>query len=106
MKYLAIILLVFAGASQASERHEHHVTNNYTTNTTSGTALGLAAANCNFDWATMRTQACVSGGYFDNQSAGNIGVGKRFTKDGPLFNGTLGVENDEIGVGVGINWRL
>jgi len=66
--------------------------------------LSLAASQHVFDISTYKTQVSIAAGRFRNQEALSVGVGKRF--DGIMFNGSVGIESDDIGFGAAVNFRF
>jgi len=93
--------------------HHNHESTTVTNNTvvtkqvdTSGVALSIAAAQHQFDWGTYKLQGAVGFGGYDNSNAISLGVGKRLGKDRMLLNGSVGIENNKLGYGAGMNWRF
>ena len=74
-----------------------------TSTDTTGVASAIAAGQCQFDW-THSWQGCAALGNFDSNSAAAFGLGKRYNK--VLFNGTVSLEEGEVGVGASVNWKF
>ena len=68
-----------------------------------GVASAIAAGQCQFDW-THSWQGCAAFGTFDSNSAAAFGLGKRY--DEILFNGTVSIEEGELGIGASANWKF
>ena len=68
-----------------------------------GVASAIAAGQCQFDW-THSWQGCAALGAFDGNGAAAFGLGKRY--DETLFNGTVSIEEGELGVGASVNWKF
>lgn len=68
-----------------------------------GVASAIAAGQCQFDW-THSWQGCAAVGFYDDNSAAAFGLGKRY--DEILFNGTVSIEEGELGVGASMNWKF
>ncbi len=120
MKLLLILLLAFAGSAFADKKHhDHHsevinitevteVTNitevtHIVQSDTEGVASAIAAGQCQFDW-THSWQGCAAVGSYDGNSAAAFGLGKRYNE--VLLNGTVSIEDGEIGVGASVNWKF
>lgn len=108
MKFLLILLLAFAGLAFADRSYDPPVvTTTTTTLITSveneGVASAIAAGQCQFDW-TYSWQGCAAVGSYDGNSAAAFGLGKRYKK--VLFNGTVSLEEGEVGVGASVNWKF
>ena len=116
-----LILLMIATSAWADPfRHAPAVTTNVTevtevtevtnineTNITEeeagGIALALALGAHHFDHATNAWQGSVSGGHFEDQSAGSVAIGKRF--NGFLFSGSAGRAHGENAYNASAGWR-
>ena len=68
-----------------------------------GVASAIAAGQCQFDW-THSWQGCAAFGTFDGNDAAAFGIGKRY--DEILFNGTISIEEGELGIGASANWKF
>ena len=68
-----------------------------------GVASAIAAGQCQFDW-THSWQGCAAFGTFDGNDAAAFGIGKRY--DEILFNGTVSIEEGELGIGASANWKF
>lgn len=105
MKFLIFSLLLISGIAFAD--YEYYdppvVTTIIQTTDQTGVASAIAAGQCQFDW-THSWQGCAALGMFDGNSAAAFGLGKRY--DEFLFNGTVSIEEGEIGVGASINWKF
>lgn len=75
-----------------------------TVNNQTGTALGIATAQHQFDFGTYSWQGSVGIGAYDDAEAVSFAMGKRI--DRMMFNGSVGIENGKTGVGAGLNWRF
>lgn len=64
-------------------------------------AYSAAVAQTNFDLNTLRTQLSLGGGFYDDETAINLAIGKKFKKDGIFFNGSIGTFGDKAVVGFG-----
>jgi len=109
MKTILIFLIIAAFSdAEAHERYSPTATvqmgDNITNNLTSGAALGIAAAQHQFDWGTNAFQAGVAGGYFQGNAAISIGIGRRFKN--VLVNGSFGSELGNSGYGIGVMTRF
>ena len=116
MKIL-LMLLITTSASADPFRHTPDVSTNVTevtevtniveTNITEeeagGIALALALGAHHFDMATNAWQGSVSGGHFEDQSAGSVAIGKRF--NGFLFSGSAGRAHGENAYNASAGWR-
>ena len=99
MRLLILLLLsmpVFAGSYEKT----------ITTIETRGTALGIAAAQHQFDMGTYSWQGSVAVGGYDSEHAISLGLGKRKCRKCPMVNGSIGIENGEIGYGAAVNFRF
>jgi len=72
----------------------------------SATAIGIAAAQHHFDAGTYLLQGSVGLGSFNGANALSFGFAKRIGVGKPLVNGSFSINNDDIGVGAGINMRF
>jgi len=68
-----------------------------------GVASAIAAGQCQFDW-THSWQGCAAVGTYDGNGAAAFGIGKRYNE--VLFNGTVSIEEGEIGLGGSVNWKF
>ena len=68
-----------------------------------GVASAIASGNCQFDW-TYSYQGCAAVGSYDGNGAAAFGLGKRYKE--VLFNGTVSIEEGELGVGAAVNWKF
>ena len=100
------IILLFLLSFNVVAHDFHHETTGTVINNMSaeGVALSLAASQHHFDFGTQSWQGSVGAGHFKDDTAFSFGVGKRF--DRVLINGSVGVEDNELGLGAGINWRF
>ncbi len=98
MKYLIFLISfnVFASGS-------HHTATTLT-GQGEGVALSIAASQHHFDFGTHSWQGSIGAGSYDGDSAISFGVAKRL--DRVLINGSLGMNGDKSGYGVGVNWRF
>jgi len=119
MRYVvAVILLmgVFVSIARGHSYHDHDlvtVTEHTTITNTSqakGLALGIAKAQHQFDLNTYNLQGSLAAGSFKSKNAVSFALGKRIctkkTQDCALFNGSVGLEEGDIGVGGAINWKF
>ena len=115
MKKLFLILCLTSPLAFADDPHHEHddslteitkIINNTSESDTKGVASAIAAAQCQFDFGTYRTQGCLSVGRYDGHNAVNFGVGKRFSKNRVLINGSVALEDNEPAVGSAVNWRF
>lgn len=97
MKYLIFLFPLIAWADNS-----HHV--KYINTPTSGTALGIANAQLNFDKGTYGWQWSAGAGFYDDSEAVSFGMGKRYGNT--LINGTIGSEDGKTGFGVGISGKF
>ena len=102
-----------AGLPQCVKAHDNDhaptITNNYTTINnydTKGTALAIATSQIQFDSTTYQTQVGIGAGSFDGDTALSIGAAKRLCEKCPLVNGTIGMDGNKTGGGVGATWRF
>ncbi len=107
--FMTALLLADVSAARAHERYAYNAPiqmgdTNITTNKSSGAALGIAAAQHQFDWGTNDFQAGVAGGYFQGNAAISIGIGRRFKN--VLINGSFGSELGNAGYGIGVMSRF
>ena len=101
-KYLILFLLSF---NAMADNYHHGTADTIVNNTTSeGVALGIAVAQHHFDFGTNSWQGSVGAGYFDDDTALSLAIGKRFGR--MLINGSVSYEDDKTGLGVGLNWRF
>ena len=72
-----------------------------------GTALGIAASQFHPDWDYLGWQGSIGVGHFDGQNALSVGLARRLCPDcgRAMINGSVGVEDDEVGAGAGVNFR-
>ena len=109
MKFLILSLLLVSGIAFAEYDYEPPEPTVINTTTTihsfdsTGVASAIAAGQCQFDW-THSWQGCAALGAYDGNSAAAFGLGKRYS--GVLFNGTVSVEEGELGVGASVNWKF
>lgn len=71
---------------------------------TDGVALGIAAAQHQFDFGTHKWQWSAGVGYYDDNSAASVGFAKRI--DRVLIDATIGREGNKTGGGVGLHGRF
>lgn len=73
-----------------------------------GSALGVAAAQHQFDFGTHSWQWSAGASYVDKNGAGcealSFGIGKRI--DRAVINGSISHESDATAYGIGINGRF
>ena len=104
---ITISLLIYSISIFASESYPPPVVTTTTTLITSSEAAGVASAiaagQCQFDW-THSWQGCAAFGTFDGNGAAAFGLGKRY--DEILFNGTVSIEEGELGIGASANWKF
>ena len=98
-----LTLLFFIIASSVSA-HDYRVTNVYNSYQDSGTALGIATAQHNFDMGTYQLQGSIGTGSYNDSEAISFAFAKRY-KD-VLINGSYGLADGKNGIGVGITWRF
>lgn len=97
----SLLLLSFITSNAFAHDHHDHTT---LTGQSEGVALSLAASQHHFDFGTHSWQGSVGMGSYDNDSAISFGLAKRF--DRVLINGSVGVNGDKSGYGMGVNWRF
>lgn len=104
MKYILLFLISFS--AYAGNEHHNDTVYNQTTikEMNSGTALGIANAQHQFDMSTHSLQGSVAMGHYDGADALSFALGKRFDKI--LLNGSVGLEDGKVGYGVGLNFRF
>ena len=72
----------------------------------SGVALSIATSQHQFDFGTYSLQGSVAVGGYGDSNAFSFGVGQRMCKGCMMINGSVGIEQGELGYGVGANWRF
>lgn len=93
-----------------ADNYHHHsqpiLPANTTTNiySTKGVALGIAAAQHNFDYGTFSWQGSIATGSYDNSTAFSFGLGKRFKST--LINGSISNEGGKMGFGGAVGFRF
>lgn len=112
-------LLVIASARAENPHHDHaylpiepytYTTTSTTTEKTGcdGSALGVAAAQHQFDFGTHSWQWAAGAAYVDKNGEGcealSFGLGKRI--DRAVINGSISHESDSTAYGIGINGRF
>ena len=115
---LSIGLLLVATTSFASR---NYVTNNYyTTEITniritdgisdSDLAKGISTAMVSgahkFDYSTQDWQGSIVGGWYDDENALSLGLGKRFESVDALFHGSVTQNGDENAILIGTSFRF
>ena len=100
---LTWLFFIFASSVSA---HDYNVTNinNVPRETISGTALGIATAQHNFDMGTYQIQGSIGTGSYNGSEAVSFALAKRY-KD-ILINGSYGLAEGKNGIGLGVTWRF
>ena len=108
--FVAVATLFFLALSQSYGGEYHHsqpiLPSNTTTNiySTKGAALGIAAAQHNFDYGTFSWQGSIATGSYDNSTAFSFGLAKRFKST--LINGSVSNEGGKMGFGGALGFRF
>ena len=111
-------LLVIASARAENPHHDHPyipiepypytVPETVEKSSCDGSALGVAAAQHQFDFGTHRWQWSAGAAYVDKNDEGcealSLGIGKRI--DRAVINGSISHESDSTAYGIGINGRF
>ena len=99
MKYLIGFLFIFSV-------HAHEIDNSSTTyvNDNKGQALAIAKSQHHFYLGTHDPQWSVGFGSVDDQHAISFSAGKKF--DRVFISGSIGIESNEIGIGIGIGGKF
>jgi len=111
MRYPLLIGLLLFSTMIFVDHHHHSTVYKSEISKPMGTALGLAAAQHNFDYGYKPQWSVGAGSYEDANAisfslAKRLGDGKNQCKNCLLINGSFGVENSRAGIGIGINGRF
>lgn len=107
MKVLILFLALTGTAFAGGDReYTYNNTTIVTHNSTGihGVALAIASAQHNFDFGTHSWQGSVGTGFYNGNSAVSFALGKRFNK--VIISGSLGIEEGNLGGGIGVTWRF
>jgi len=124
---IALVALTIAIPAFASGGHHHHVDgidgqdgvagvagingldarngvsgNDFNT----GVASLIALSNIDFSSSTKQWQVGIALGAYDGEQALAFGAGKLVHKYDMLFKASGTVANDELGIGVGLMWKI
>lgn len=105
MKYLIFLLSFSAFAGGSHHNINETIINESIVNEVNrGVALGLASSALQFDLNTNGLQWSAGAGFYDGSEAATFGLGKRFGKT--LINGSVGIENGQTGLSLGISGKF
>lgn len=106
----AVIILAAANIATADDPHSVPVISSgasqgRTIVNINSQAISLAASQINPQVNSKAWQMGVGIGNHNNTTAIALGLAKRVNKN-LLFSGTVGIENDNIGTGIGFNFKF
>lgn len=101
--FLAAALLT-AGVELRAHETYPTLSTNTTVLSTKGIALAISMAQIDFSHSTQKYQGGFGIGFYNDVTGISGGIAKRF-KD-TLIKVTVGIEEDRLGMGIGVMWQF